>query len=230
LLARWAGPICWRFVAKQQESLMKAIACVAPEAAGGEVMLREITLPDPVPTGRDLLVRVHAVSVNPVDVKRRRAMKPGAEPRVLGFDAAGVVEAAGPECSLFKPGDAVFYAGSIARPGSDSELQLVDERIVGPKPESLSFAEAAALPLTSITAWEMLFDRLQIPWGDRPSGDALLLIGGAGGVGSIAIQLAKRLTGVRVIATASRPETRDWCLSLGADEVVDHRGDLPAQL
>jgi NADPH2:quinone reductase len=150
---------------------------------------------------------------------------------VLGWDAAGIVEAAGPDCTLFRQGDAVFYAGSLTRPGTDSELHLVDERIVGPKPASLSFAEAAALPLTAITAWEMLFDRLQVPRGSEPdSGDALLLIGGAGGVGSVAIQLARRLTGLRVIATASRPETRDWCLDLGAHDVVDHRADLAAQL
>jgi zinc-binding alcohol dehydrogenase family protein len=176
------------------------------------------------------LVRVAAISVNPVDTKVRLRVDPQGVPKVLGWDAAGVVVSAGPECTLFKPGDAVFYAGSIARPGSNSELQLVDERIVGPKPASLSFAEAAALPLTAITAWEMLFDALQVPRAVAASGDALLLVGGAGGVGSIAIQLARKLTGLRVIATASRPETRDWCRSLGAHDVVDHHGDLPAQL
>src|SRR5262249_8893433 len=146
------------------------------------------------------------------------------------WDAAGVVRDTGPQSSMFKPGDEVFYAGSLMRPGTNAELHLVDERIVGRKPTTLSFAEAAALPLTAITAWEMLFDRLQIPCGDQPDSDALLLIGGAGGVGSIAIQLAHRLTGLRVIATASRPETRDWCLSLGAHDVVDHIGNIPAQL
>lgn len=209
---------------------MRVVAYTASLPIEDTASLQDMSLPDPRPDGRDLLVRVHAVSVNPVDTKVRRRTDPDGEPKVLGWDAAGVVEAAGPGCTLFRPGDAVFYAGSIARSGSNGELQLVDERIVGPKPASLSFAEAAALPLTAITAWEMLFDRLQVRRGGEPDGDALLLIGGAGGVGSIAIQLARRLTGLRVIATASRPETRQWCLDLGAHDVVDHRGDLAAQL
>ena len=209
---------------------MKAVAYIKSLPIEDPDSLQDMTLPDPAASGRDLLVRVHAVSVNPVDAKVRRRADPGGAPKVLGWDAAGVVEAAGPDCALFRPGDAVFYAGDIGRPGSNTELQLVDERIVGPKPASLSFAEAAALPLTAITAWEMLFDRLCVPLGRPQDAGALLLIGGAGGVGSIAIQLARRLTGLRVIATASRPETREWCLSLGAHDVIDHAGDMPAQL
>jgi zinc-binding alcohol dehydrogenase family protein len=190
--------------------------------------LRDVDLPEPTPGEHDLLVEVRAVSVNPVDTKVRRRPSADGKPRVLGWDAAGVVLSCGAATSGFAVGDAVFYAGSMARPGCDSERHVVDARIVGPKPASLSFAEAAALPLTAITAWEMLFDRLQLP----TSGDAgtLLIIGGAGGVGSIAIQLARQRTAARIVATASRPETRDWCLSLGAHEVIDHAGDMPAQL
>lgn len=208
---------------------MRAVATLHPLPISDEAALQDVVLPEPRAEGHDLLVRVAAVSVNPVDTKIRTRVDPGGVPKVLGWDAAGTVEAVGPACTLFRPGDAVFYAGAIDRQGSNSELQLVDERIVGPKPASLGFAAAAALPLTAITAWEMLFVALQVPRGEAAAG-ALLLIGGAGGVGSIAIQLARRLTGLRVIATASRPETRDWCLALGAHDVVDHHGDLPAQL
>ncbi|MBN8928454.1 MAG: zinc-binding alcohol dehydrogenase family protein [Rhodospirillales bacterium] len=184
--------------------------------------------PAPVPGPHDLLVRVAAVSVNPVDVKQRANAAPAAgTTRILGFDASGVVEAVGAEVTLFQPGDEVFYAGSIARPGSNAELQAVDARIVGPKPRRLSHAEAAALPLTAITAWELLFDRLGVARDTAATG-TLLVVGGAGGVGSILIQLARQLTGLTVIATASRPETRDWCLALGAHHVVDHRGGLEA--
>jgi NADPH2:quinone reductase len=209
---------------------MKAVASKRPLPIDDPESLVDLTLPDPVAAGRDLLVRVHAISVNPVDTKVRRRPNPAGADRVLGYDATGVVEAAGPDCVLFRPGDAVFYAGDIGRPGSNAELQLVDERLVGPKPATLSFAEAAALPLTAITAWEMLFDRLGARLGRPQAAGTLLVIGGAGGVGSIAIQLARRLTGLRVIATASRPETRDWCLSLGAHAVIDHAGDMAAQL
>jgi NADPH2:quinone reductase len=209
---------------------MRAVAYSSPLPIEDVLSLQDMSLPDPRPEGRDLLVRVHAVSVNPVDVKIRRRSDPDGQPKVLGWDAAGLVEAAGSGCTLFRPGDAVFYAGSVTRPGTYSELHLVDERVVGPKPASLSFAEAAALPLTAITAWEMLFDRLQVRSPGKPNGGTMLLVGGAGGVGSIAIQLARQLTGLRVIATASRPETRQWCLDLGAHDVVDHRGDLRAQL
>ena len=176
----------------------------------------------PSPSGRDLLVRVEAVSVNPVDTKRR--MVETKEPKVLGWDAAGTVEALGGDVTLFKKGDAVYYAGDVTRPGSNSEFHLVDERIVGRKPKSLDFAQAAAIPLTAITAWECYFDRLRTK-PDR----TILILGGAGGVGSIGIQIAK-LAGLKVIATASRPETIAWVKELGADEVVDHRKDLPSQI
>ncbi len=209
---------------------MRAIVAPGPLPTEDKNSLQDVTLPEPRAEGHDLLVRVAAVSVNPVDIKVRSRLDPAGPPKVLGWDAAGTVLAAGPACTLFRPGEAVFYAGAIDRPGCDSELHLVDERIVGPKPASLSMAQAAALPLTSITAWEMLFEGLQVPRDKCASGDALLLVGGAGGVGSITIQLARALTGLRVIATASRPETRAWCLSLGAHEVVDHHGDVAAQL
>lgn len=182
----------------------------------------EIELPDPVPAGRDLLVKVEAVSVNPVDTKQRKLGSP--TPKVLGWDAAGIVQAVGPQVSLFKPGDAVYYAGDVTRPGCDSELHLVDERIVGSKPKSLDFAQAAAIPLTAITAWEAFFDRLRIK-----EHKTMLIIGGAGGVGSIGIQLAKA-AGLTVVATASRPESIAWVKQLGADQVLDHRRDMPQQL
>ncbi|MBI3514314.1 MAG: zinc-binding alcohol dehydrogenase family protein [Proteobacteria bacterium] len=181
----------------------------------------------PEPTGRDLLVKVEAVSVNPVDTKVRMRGNPDPDiPKILGYDAAGTIAAVGGAATLFKAGDKVWYAGSIARPGTNSEFHLVDERIVGRMPKKLSFAEAAALPLTTITAWEMLFDRFAIRIGKPPEGGRLLIIGGAGGVGSIAIQLARRLTGLTVIATASRPETQAWCRELGAHHVVDHAKPL----
>lgn len=189
--------------------------------------LIDVEMPDPVPGARDLLVEVKAVSVNPVDtkVRMRAAPEPGGV-KVLGWDAAGVVKAIGPAVTLFKPGDEVFYAGSVARPGTNSQLHAVDECIVGPKPRSLNFAQAAALPLTSITAWELLFDRLGIVRGDPQRKGALLIIGAAGGVGSIMIQLARKLTGLTVIATASRPQSRDWVLKLGAHHAVDHSKPL----
>jgi NADPH2:quinone reductase len=193
--------------------------------------LIDLELPDPTPGGRDLLVRVHAVSVNPVDTKQRRnAAPPEGGPRILGFDAAGVVEAVGPDVTRFKPGDAVWYAGSRTRQGSNAELQLVDERLVGLKPRTLDFAQAAAMPLTTITAWESLFDRLGLQIG-RPAGQGSVLItAGGGGVGSIAIQLAKRLTAARVIATASRPESKAQAERLGADLVIDHTQPISAEL
>ncbi|AWK86274.1 zinc-binding alcohol dehydrogenase family protein [Azospirillum thermophilum] len=213
---------------------MKAVAYSKPLPADDPASLQDITLDRPVATGHDLLVRVEAVSVNPVDTKlRRNATPPEGSPRVLGFDAAGVVEAVGPDVTLFRPGDAVFYAGSIDRPGTNAEYHLVDERIVGRKPASLDFAEAAALPLTSITAWEMLFDRLGIARTGAAGGEegkSLLVVGGAGGVGSMAVQLARRLTGLTVIATASRPETEAWVRELGAHHVVNHHGSIPDQV
>ncbi|RJF83139.1 zinc-binding alcohol dehydrogenase family protein [Azospirillum cavernae] len=211
---------------------MKAIGYRASLPIGNPDSLIDVTLDTPVPTGRDLLVRIDAVSVNPVDVKLRANAAPAdGALRVLGFDAAGTVEAVGPDVTLFRPGDAVFYAGAIDRPGANSEHHVVDERIVGPKPKSLTAAEAAALPLTAITAWEMLFDRLGLSRGaTAEAGRSLLIVGGAGGVGSIAVQLARRLTGIRVIATASRPETADWAREMGAHDVIDHSGSIPDQI
>jgi NADPH2:quinone reductase len=185
----------------------------------------------PEPKGRDIRVAVKAISANPVDYKvRKRAAPPEGEFKILGFDAAGVVDAVGAEVTLFKPGDEVFYAGSILRQGTNSEFHLVDERIVGRKPTTLSFAQAAALPLTSITAWELLFDRLGAVPGKSVDLRTLLVIGGAGGVGSIMIQLARRLTGLSVIATASRPESKNWCLDLGAHSVIDHAQPMREQI
>jgi zinc-binding alcohol dehydrogenase family protein len=193
--------------------------------------LADVDIDRPEPKDHDLRVAVRAVSVNPVDTKvRRRAAPPAGGVKVLGYDAAGVVDAVGPQVTLFKPGDEVFYAGSIVRPGTNAEFHLVDERIVGHKPKSLSFTQAAAMPLTTITAWELLFDRLEVRPGKTHEPRALLVIGGAGGVGSMLIQLASRLTGLTVIATASRPETREWCLKLGAHHVVDHSKALSDEL
>jgi NADPH:quinone reductase len=192
--------------------------------------LLDVELPTPQPAPHDLLVRIAAIAVNPVDTKVR-APKPAREdaPRVLGWDAAGTVEAVGSAVTLFQPGDRVFYAGSIMRSGCNAELQVVDERIVGPMPSSLSFAEAAALPLTTLTAWEALFDRLHIDTTGKDSGKTLLIVGGAGGVGSIAIQLAKQVAGLRVVATASREASARWCRDLGADDIIDHTADMAAQ-
>jgi NADPH2:quinone reductase len=185
----------------------------------------------PEPQGRDIRVAVKAISVNPVDYKvRKRAAPPEGETKILGFDAAGVVDAVGRDVSLFKAGDQVFYAGSILRQGTNSQFHLVDERIVGNKPTSLSFAQAAALPLTSITAWELLFDRLGAVPGKSVDPRTLLIVGGAGGVGSIMIQLARRLTGLTVVATASRPESMKWCLDLGAHAVIDHAKPMKEQI
>jgi len=192
--------------------------------------LIDVELPTPTPRPRDLLVRVSAVSVNPVDTKVRRNRKPAeGSVEVLGWDAVGVVEAVGHDASLFRPGDRVYYAGAIDRPGANSELHLVDERIVALAPTSLDDAGAVALPLTSITAYELLFDRLRVP-KHGGAGQTLLVVGGAGGVGSILIQLVRQLTQLTVIATASRPETRQWCLDLGAHAVIDHRQPLSAGL
>ena len=210
---------------------MKAVAYKTPGPIEREDSLQDITVEKPKAEGRDILVKIMAVSVNPVDTKLRKAKPPeGSEWRVLGFDAAGVVEAIGPEVQNFKPGNAVFYAGSIARPGTNSEYHLVDERIVGLKPASLSDAEAAALPLTAITAWEMLFDRLDVNRPTVQGGNTILIVGGAGGVGSITIQLLRALTDLTVIATASRPETQDWVRECGAHHVIDHRQPLAPQV
>lgn len=199
---------------------MKAIAYSANLPITDPNSLHDVTLPVPELRSRDLLVEVKAVSVNPVDVKMRTNVDPGGSPMVLGFDAAGIVRAVGSDVSLFSVGDAVYYAGSNTRPGSNSALHAVDERIVGHKPASLNFAEAAAMPLTTITAWEGLFDKLKLT---SESVGTLLVVGGAGGVGSMVIQLAKAfLPGLRLIASATRPETREWVRSLGADATVNH--------
>lgn len=193
--------------------------------------LVDLEVPEPgAPTGRDLRVRVEAVAVNPRDVKSRMSLDPpeGA-PMIVGYDACGTVEAVGPEVTLFRPGDAVMYAGVLDRPGANAELQLVDERIVGRKPQSLGPASAAALPLTGLTAWEMLFDRLMLP-RDGGAHEALLIVGGAGGVPSMAIQLARRLSRTTVIATASREESRAWVRRLGAHHIVDHSRPLAEQV
>ncbi len=188
---------------------------------------REVDLPKPEPTGRDILVEVEAIGLNPVDTKVRPSE--GGEAKVLGYDAAGTVVAVGEAVELLAVGDTVYYAGSIARPGANSQFHVVDERIAAIRPSSLDAASAAAIPLTALTAWESLFDRLGIDSEGGHAGKSLLIIGGAGGVGSIGIQLAKR-AGLTVIATASRKESTQWCLDLGADFVVNHGEDLAAQL
>ncbi|WP_417497675.1 zinc-binding alcohol dehydrogenase family protein [Maricaulis sp.] len=208
---------------------MQAIGYETAGPVDAPQALTLIDVPRPLIGPRDLLVEVRGISVNPVDVKLRAGVTPEGGPRILGFDAAGIVVETGAEVSGYAVGDEVFYAGDLTRPGSNAQFQAVDERIVGRKPASLDFTEAAGLPLTSITAWEMLFDSFRIAEGSG-TGDSLLVIGGAGGVGSILIQLAKRLTGLTVIATASRPQTRDWVTKMGADHVIDHRQSMPQQL
>lgn len=209
---------------------MKAVAFTRYLSVNDPESFFDVDLPVPVPTGRDLLVAVHAVAVNPVDTKVR-APKDKVEPapRVIGWDASGVVQAVGPDVTLFKVGDPVYYAGDLTRSGSYAQFQLVDERIVGHKPTSLSHAEAAALPLTTITAYESFFDRLGIDRNGGNAGESILIIGASGGVGSIGIQLAKR-AGLKVIATASREETVAWVKELGADFVVNHREPLAEQV
>src|SRR5580700_1649650 len=212
-------------------SPMKAVGYQKSLPTEDKDALLDFETAKPEPTGRDICVAVKAVSANPVDYQLRKQVAPPAgEYKILGFDAAGTVDAVGPDVSLFKPGDEVYYAGSILRQGTNSEFHLVDERIVGKKPKSLSFAQAAALPLTSITAWELLFDRLGAVPGKSVDPRTLLIVGGAGGVGSILIQLARRLTGLTVVATASRPESQKWCLDLGAHAVVDHAKPMKEQI
>ena len=210
---------------------MKAIGIYEARATDRSDVFHEVDLPIPSATGRDLLVRVKAIGVNPVDTKVRKSVTEKLdEIKVLGWDAVGVVEAVGDEVYLFKAGDEVYYAGSLTRSGCNSDYHLVDERIVGKRPKSLSNLEAAAMPLTTITAWEALFERLSISLEGENSGRSILIIGGAGGVGSIAIQLAKQLAQLRVIATASREETIDWCKQMGADECINHHEDMAEQL
>ena len=210
---------------------MRAIGYQTPGPIEAEFSLVDIDLPRPSASGRDLLVEIRAISVNPVDTKvRHRAGPDGDGWKVLGWDAAGVVAAVGDAVEGFKPGDPVFYAGALERPGTNAEFHLVDERIVGRKPESLDFSAAAALPLTAITAWEALFDRLVVERPVPGAAPALLIVGGAGGVGSIAIQLARARTDLTVIATASRPETADWARTLGAHHVIDHSKPLDEEI
>lgn len=211
---------------------MKAVGYQQSLAITEAAALLDIELPQPVAAGHDLLVKVAAISVNPVDTKvRKRATPPAGEYKVLGWDAAGEVVAVGSEVSHFQVGDRVYYAGALQRQGSNAEYQLVDERIVGKMPANLSFEQAAALPLTALTAWELLFDRLELatPSLKHPK-PVLLVTGAAGGVGSILVQLARQLTTVTVVATASRPETQQWVKELGAHYVVDHSQPLLPQL
>lgn len=212
---------------------MKAVAFLQPLPISDSESLLDIAAPRPRPLARDLLVQVQAISVNPVDTKIRSGggprNSPQAAPKLLGWDAAGTVVAIGSEVTGFQVGEEVFYAGALDRDGTYAEFHAVDERLVGRKPATLSFPEAAALPLTTITAWEMLFDRMKIGRASGATG-SVLIVGGAGGVGSIAIQLVRCLTGLTVIATASRPETREWCREMGAHHLVDHSQPLADQV
>lgn len=209
---------------------MKAVAYRQSLPIDHAEALLDIELPDPTPGPRDLLVEVQAISVNPVDTKIRRNVAPEAgSAKVLGWDVAGVVRAVGSDVQHYQVGDAVYYAGALDRAGANSELHVVDERIVGRRPASLQVAQAAALPLTAITAWELLFERLGVREGEG-QGHSLLVVGAAGGVGSILIQLARQLTDLTVIGTASRAETQDWVRDLGAHHVIDHSQPLAAQL
>ena len=209
--------------------MMKAIGYTDAGPISAENALIEFETDMPQPGPKDLLVEVRGISVNPVDVKLRASVQPDGGPRILGFDAAGIVKAVGSETTRFRPGDEVFYAGDITRPGANAAFHVVDERIVGRKPSSLGFAEAAGMPLTTITAWEILFDSFGLKEGEG-AGEALLVIGGAGGVGSILIQLAKKLTGLSVIATASRDDTRAWVEKMGADHIINHRNPLDEEM
>ncbi|MDQ0393572.1 zinc-binding alcohol dehydrogenase family protein [Labrys monachus] len=206
---------------------MKAVGYYTPLPIASPESLVDLEVAAPTPGPRDLLVRVHAIAVNPVDVKVRAGAKPPeGQARILGWDAAGVIEAVGRDVTLFRPGDEVFYAGALDRPGANSEWHVVDERIAARKPASLSFTQSAALPLTALTAWELLFDRLGVPYGTKHHKGSILIVNGAGGVGSILTQIARRLTGLTVVATASRPETIAWCRGMGAHHVIDHHKPL----
>lgn len=211
--------------------MMKAVGLYQYLPIDNPESLQDIEVEKPIPTGRDLLVQVKAISVNPADpIVRGYPEMTGEAPYILGWDVAGVVEQVGSECTLFQPGDEIFYAGSLIRPGCNSEFHLVDERIVGRKPVSLDFAEAAAMPLTAITAWEGLFDRLKISHDPNANRNkTILIVGAAGGVGSIAIQLA-RLVGLTVIGTASRPESTAWIRQLGATHTINHYENFAEQL
>ena len=209
---------------------MKAVGYKVPGPIAEDASLVDIDLPRPVAAGGDILVEVKAVSVNPVDYKIRSSTPPAdGDWKVLGWDAAGIVQEVGPDVTQFAVGDEVYYAGSLIRPGTNAEFHLVDARIVGRKPASLDWAEAAALPLTTLTAWEAMFDRLDVT-KPVPGAAAILIIGGAGGVGSIAIQIARQRTDLIVISTASRPETQEWVKGLGAHHVIDHSRPLAPQI
>ncbi len=208
---------------------MKAIGYTQAGPITADNALIDFDAEKPSVGPRDLLVEVKGISVNPVDVKVRAAMAPESGTKIIGYDAAGTVREVGKDVSTFKVGDDVFYAGDLTRPGTNSEFHLVDERIVGKKPQSLDFPEAAGFPLTSITAWELLFDTFGVKEGEG-QGENLLVIGGAGGVASILIQLAKKLTGLTVIATGSRPDTTEWVKKMGADHVINHRESLADQM
>ncbi|MEM7658392.1 MAG: zinc-binding alcohol dehydrogenase family protein, partial [Bacteroidota bacterium] len=208
---------------------MKAIGYHTAGPITAEEALQAIELPTPEIGPHDLLVEVKGISLNPVDVKLRASKQPETGAQILGYDAAGIVRQVGAKVSRFSVGDEVFYAGDFTRPGTNAEFHAVDERIVGKKPASLGFAEAASLPLTSITAWEILFDCFGLREGEG-AGESLLIIGGAGGVGSILIQLAKQLTNLTVVVTASRPETTAWVRKMGADQVINHRESLTEQM
>jgi zinc-binding alcohol dehydrogenase family protein len=209
---------------------MKAIGSYKALEANEPEAFLDVEIEKPEATGRNILVEVKAISVNPVDTKIRKRPHPDETLRILGWDAAGVVTAIGDDVSMFSVGDEVYYAGCITKPGSNSEYQLVDERIAAKKPTSLGFADAAALPLTTITAWEALFERLGVSQGGKDAGKSILMIGGAGGVGSIAIQLANKLANLEIIATASREESADWCKARGADHTINHYEDIAEQL
>jgi zinc-binding alcohol dehydrogenase family protein len=214
---------------------MKAVGYIKSLPIDDPESLTDIKLPQPIATGRDLLVKIKAIAVNPVDYKIRRNVSPAeGDYKVLGWDAVGEVVATGEAAAQFQPGDAVYYAGDLNRQGSNAEYQLVDERLVGTKPKSLSDAEAAALPLTTITAWELLFEHLSIqqqpPDSTATSDEVILVVGAAGGVGSIFLQLAKAITGATLIATASRESSQDWVKKQGADHVVDHTKPLQPQI
>jgi NADPH2:quinone reductase len=208
-------------------STMKAVGYIESRPIGDDCSLFDFEAPKPNPGPRDVLVKIEAISVNPIDTKVRMRKAGTAEsPVILGWDAAGTVEAIGATVTRFTIGDHIYYSGNSLRPGSNAEYGLVDERIAGHMPTTLSFAHAAALPLTAVTAWECLFDRLLVPARKTHNGDSIVIIGAAGGVGSIAVQIARRLTGLTVIGTASRPESRDWVRALGAHEVIDHSQPL----
>ena len=213
---------------------MKAIGFLASHEGTTAEALTDIEIDRPTPSGRDLLVQIKAISVNPVDTKvRRRTTGTGGTHQILGWDAVGEVISVGERATTYQPGDKVWYAGDVTRPGANAEYHLVDERIVGKRPSTLSDAEAAAIPLTAITAWELLFDRLgfdEVSDGEKKPGPRLLIVGAAGGVGSILVQLAKQLTDATVIGTASRPESQAWVTELGADHVIDHRQPFVEEL